>query len=293
MGAVIALAALIAWNNVDLSARHTLIPFGSVTVAGEVIPYDREIWDVAAPLFFDGGERAVLLLHGFGGTPVELSDLARYLADRGITVYVPLLAGHGMTLEALRRTTWKDEYADAKAALDILRRHHPKVYVGGLSTGGLLALALAEDGAVDGVVSLAAPLVLSSRFADFVSSKWFYYVLRVLTPYLRRVPYGLARNPEVAKRLPSFDLFPVNGLLTVDDLTRRVKERLGDVRCPVLIVQSEFDNRASPHSAKYLFDRVGGAEKDILWLKNSGHLVTMDYDKDEVFKAVLDFITQH
>src|SRR5687767_1114712 len=49
-----------------------------------------------------GGPRAALLLHGFGSTPRALSTIAAALRDCGWTVRVPLLPGHGRSLESFR-----------------------------------------------------------------------------------------------------------------------------------------------------------------------------------------------
>src|SRR5438045_2046546 len=49
------------------------------------------------PFHHPGNRTGVLLLHGFGGSPVEVQPLALSLADKGYTVDVPLLPGHGTT----------------------------------------------------------------------------------------------------------------------------------------------------------------------------------------------------
>src|SRR2546430_6119642 len=49
------------------------------------------------PFHHVGNRTGVLLLHGFGGSPVEVQPLANALAERGYTVDVPLLPRHGTT----------------------------------------------------------------------------------------------------------------------------------------------------------------------------------------------------
>src|SRR5438045_3580274 len=49
--------------------------------------------------------RGVLLIHGAGDTPQVLSGLATYLFDRGYSVRVPLLSGHGRALSAFNSVT--------------------------------------------------------------------------------------------------------------------------------------------------------------------------------------------
>jgi carboxylesterase len=261
--------------------------FEHVNISGDIIVYDKIIQKVAKPLFFERGEKAILLLHGFGGTPVEVKELAEFLAGNGVTVYVPLLVGHGTNLKELAKIKWEDEYEDAKQSLDILKKHYGKVYV-----GVLLALALAEKEDLDGVISMSSPIFLSSKVIDLITCKLFLYPLRIVSPYLRRIEYGMAKDPEVIRKVPSNDRFPVSGLITIDDLTNYVRSNLNKIDEPTLIIQSRFDNRASPASANYIYDRVENSEP-ILWLENSGHVVTMDYDKEKVFRAVLEFIKEN
>src|SRR5205807_834480 len=57
------------------------------------------------PFRIRGGTRGCLLIHGFAGTPPEMRGLGEFLAARGYDVIGPLLAGHGLTPEAMTRAT--------------------------------------------------------------------------------------------------------------------------------------------------------------------------------------------
>src|SRR5215470_20129737 len=86
-------------------------------------------------LFVEGGRLGVLLIHGLGGTPVELRFIAQGLARAGHTSYCCQLAGHCGTPEELRRSTWREWYASVEAAHDRLKEHCDTILVGGLSMG--------------------------------------------------------------------------------------------------------------------------------------------------------------
>jgi len=70
------------------------------------------IWSTPAepaelqPFRLRGGNRGCLLLHGFAGTPPEVRGLGEHLAANGFDVLAPLLAGHGLTPEAMAQTRW-------------------------------------------------------------------------------------------------------------------------------------------------------------------------------------------
>ncbi|MEC0612584.1 carboxylesterase, partial [Bacillus spizizenii] len=47
------------------------------------------------PFTFKGGDKAVLLLHGFTGNTADVRMLGRYLNERGYTCHAPQYEGHG------------------------------------------------------------------------------------------------------------------------------------------------------------------------------------------------------
>jgi pimeloyl-ACP methyl ester carboxylesterase len=94
-------------------------------------------------LTYAGGPVGVLLIHGLGGTPVELKVVARGLHKAGFTVHCCQLAGHCGTEEDLLATDWHDWFKSVEDALETLRGQCTSVVVGGLSMGAVMALHLA------------------------------------------------------------------------------------------------------------------------------------------------------
>src|SRR3989442_7297654 len=113
--------------------------------------------DQLRPFRIRGGTRGCLLIHGFAGTPPEMRGLGAYLAAAGYDVMGPLLAGHGLTPEAMALTRWPDWAASAELAYETLRQDCTEVFVAGQSLGGTLALHLAATNpSVNGVVAIGA-----------------------------------------------------------------------------------------------------------------------------------------
>ena len=88
---------------------------------------------------------AALCIHGLTGTPYEVRPLAEALADRGLRARGPLLAGHGESPEELARVTYVDWLDCVRAEFVRLSGEHERVFVCGLSLGGLLTLWLAAN----------------------------------------------------------------------------------------------------------------------------------------------------
>ena len=46
-------------------------------------------------------------------------------------------------------------------------------------------------------------------------------------------------------------------------------------------------------STKYTFSNISSQQKKIIWLENSYHVATLDYDKDIIIKESFDFINKN
>jgi carboxylesterase len=239
---------------------------------------------------FERGRTGALLLHGLGGTPVEMRFVALGLARAGITVSCPQLAGHSGSVEELKASTWQDWLASAEAALDRLRQRCDAVIVGGLSMGAVLALMLAaerKDG-VDGVACYAPTLRLDgwgvpwyARLFDLVPHKsignWF--------DFAEREPYGV-KDPRVralvAAAIESGDSskagmlsVPGGAMLELRYLAKAVCRRAGEIRQPALLVHPREDDRANISNSFWLQRNLAG-KVDMVVLDDSYHVVTVD-----------------
>ena len=59
----------------------------------------KPLFPEAFPFFRKGGDKAVLIIHGYLGSPYDVKYLAEKLSQNGYTVSVPLLPGHGTCKE--------------------------------------------------------------------------------------------------------------------------------------------------------------------------------------------------
>ena len=76
---------------------------------------------LAAPFQLTGArDDAVLMLHGWTGSPAHLRPLAAQLNASGYAVSAPLLAGHGTAIDDMVDTGWRDWMKSALAAALVL-----------------------------------------------------------------------------------------------------------------------------------------------------------------------------
>lgn len=235
----------------------------------------------------------VLLLHGFTGTPYEVSYLGDRLRDSGLVVTTPLLPGHGTSPRQLNRTTVGEWRAAVDEHLDSLLAETGVAAVAGLSMGGLLALDAASrrPGSIAAVVSLAAPMWLEGGAR----------VLAALGRLPRRLTAGLpaiaksgggsdVRDPEIRRQNPAYPVLPLSGVIELTRLIRAVRAGLARVHCPTLVIHGRQDHTAPPGSASVIFNGITSADRQLLMVPDSYHLVAHDVERDRVAAAAAAFL---
>jgi carboxylesterase len=255
-------------------------------------------------LFIRGGSLGILLIHGLGGTPIELRFVAQALGRAGHTVYCPQLAGHCATPEELRRSTWQEWYASVEAAHDRLKEHCDIVVAGGLSMGGILAIHLAQNRpeSVHGLLLLAPTLKL-----DGWSMPWYSRILNYVHPLPIRFefdlaehePYGLKDERVRALIVSAMQsgngqagVFstPMRSFANFNKLVSVVKPELPRVRQPALIIHPRDDDMASLRNAQHLQANLGGLVETLI-LNDSYHMVTLDQQRHMVAERTTSFVS--
>ena len=240
--------------------------------------------------FVGGPERGapVVLVHGLGGCAANWVDVAPLLA-RSRRVLVPELPGHGRS-EQLPAVPNLAVFADRIGAVAEREGMFPAAYVGH-SLGAVVALRLAlrRPEAV-GALVLAASAGISSTTRR---AKWGLRILGIIGPrrfvapwaesvsesaFLRYFVFGRwgASDPLILS--PSaVDGFLEGTRLTTDSVSAAravvaddVREELGELRCPTLVLWGARDNQL-PVADGFEFARRLGAPLRVIG--DCGHLL--------------------
>jgi len=243
------------------------------------------------PFRIRGGARGCLLIHGFAGTPPEMRGLGQFLAAGGYDVMGPLLAGHGLTPEAMALTRWPDWVRSAEAALAVLRRDCDHVFVGGQSLGGTLALHLAATHPeVRGVFTMGA-MSSPAFFRD-----WRIRAIRGLKYVVRWHSPGEDNDlgdPDALRLLHSYARRPTVCIESLMRLLRVVQGELSRVTVPALITHGRRDRTVDPANAPFILEHLGSIDKRLVWFERSGHAITVDLEHDALHGTVLDWLSAH
>lgn len=241
----------------------------------------------AEPFFLAGNSVGCLLSHGFMGTPNEMRELGTHLHAQGYTVRGTRLAGHGTTARDMNRTTWRDWYATLDADWQDLAGRCATVFVVGLSLGAALTLHLAAHRPVAGVVVMGAP-VLTSRFQRLVVG-----LGGRLLPLLPKLAGSGLQDPVAKARHLTYSQIPLRASRSMIQLIQIAQADLGAITAPILLMQGRQDHVVSPRNMPYIYEHIGSTDKEMVWLPRSDHIVTEDYDKEEVLARVGDWIGRH
>lgn len=234
---------------------------------------------------------AVLLLHGFNDTPQSMRYLAARLHAAGYTVRVPRLPGHGCALPELARDARADDWRRAVAAeYAVLREGHDALFVCGQSMGGALAVSLATSQPDVRALVLLAPFIgLEPQLG------WKFRLARLSPAKYHRSP-GAERSihdPEARRAALGPGIVTAGALLALRTVALAAERALGALTLPTLYIQSVHDNRITEDAAQRHFAAIGAREKAQHWLSNSGHIISADYDRDEVAARVQDWFARH
>ena len=112
--------------------------------------------EIHRPFTLAGSDTAVVLVHGFPGTPAETRGLGERLNAGGLTACGILLPGFGPEINHLFEKIQADWINAAVRAVNELKKTHSNVFLIGYSFGGSVAVQAAQQTNVAGLVPVAS-----------------------------------------------------------------------------------------------------------------------------------------
>jgi carboxylesterase len=236
------------------------------------------------PFTFEGGDRAVLLLHGFTGNSADVRMLGRFLEKKGYTCHAPIYKGHGVPPEELVHTGPEDWWKDVMNAYQHLKdQGYEKIAAVGLSLGGVFSLKLAYTLPILGVVPMCAPMYIKSEEIMYQG------ILAYAREYKKREQKSQER---IEQEMFEFKQTPMNTLKALQELIRDVRNNVDMIYAPTFVVQARHDEMINTDSANIIYNGVESTLKDIKWYEDSTHVITLDKERDVLHEDVYNFLEQ-
>lgn len=234
----------------------------------------------------EGIRGGVLLLHGYSATPQSLGDWMTAFARAGFAVEAPLLPGHGTSVDEMTGTQWSDYVRAADVSYRKLAERHQRIFVGGLCLGGSIAawLALLHPETTAGLMIINGPFK-SPRGGNpdlllglLKTGKQF---------FTWSTPPVYVEDPQ-APAVIAYDKVPIGPMPSIGYAWDELRQRLGEIHCPVLVFTSRFDTSVSPDDSITWLKGVSGPGEHVL-LDKSNHVATLDYDKGIIEARSVEF----
>jgi Esterase/lipase len=234
------------------------------------------------PFLFEGGRRAVLLLHGFTGNSADVRQLGKYLNNRGYTCYAPHYSGHAVPPEELFRTTPEDWWNDVLNAYAFLQKSgYKEIAVCGLSIGGVFSLKCGYTFPVKGIIPMCAPV--RSNNQDKIRAG----VIRYSRNY--KMYEGESRQ-EIDREMPAIEVRIPQMLERMAELTAEVRNHLQLIKAPAFIVQANLDEMIHRTDAHTIYQDIQSKIKQIKWYEQSTHVITLGTEKAQLHQDIHAFL---
>jgi len=233
----------------------------------------------------------VLLIHGFTASPAEVRPLGDRLSTLGCTVLGVRLKGHGTSPWDLLERRWEEWLGSVQQGYAILAGLVPRVCLVGFSAGGALALRIAADApaGLAAAVSVAAPVRFRDRTMSLVPLLHGANVLVDTVSPARGIMLFHHSEPEHPRI--NYRHMPIRSLYELGQLVSEMVKRLGEVRCPVLVLQGSEDPTVDPRSAETIYERLGTTEKDLALIPSERHGILYE-DIGGTHARVIDFVSK-
>ena len=249
-----------------------------------------QIIPTAEPFFLPGksGQPGCLLIHGFTGAPKEMRWMGKYLNTQGYPCLGVRLAGHGTRPEDMIRSRYTDWMLSVEDGYHLLRGVTDRIYLIGLSMGGILSLLMSTRLDVAGAVAMSTPYHIPYDFPA-----WTMKLISKFMPYRpksKEVPGASWFDKAAYAEHISYPRNPVRSAAELQMLAAEMRAALPRVNVPVLLIHSKNDTYVLPANMEHIYADLGTSDKTKLYVTESGHVVTRDAARDQVFEAAKEFI---
>lgn len=234
------------------------------------------------PFTFEAGPRAVLLLHGFTGHTADVRMLGRFLEKKGYTSHAPIYRGHGREPEALLEASADEWWEDVQNAYKYLHDlGYKEIAVAGLSLGGILSLKLAYSNKVKAVIPMCAPMFFDNEQQLTAGLKLYAKEYKQLEE---------KDDTKIQQEVGTFLDEASSSLQQLGSLIKDVKSHIDMIYTATMVVQGRQDEMINTNSANYIYDQIETDEKTIKWYEESGHVITLDKERDTLHEDIYQFL---
>jgi carboxylesterase len=230
----------------------------------------------------------IIFVHGFTGSPASMRPWAHFFEDRGYTVRVPRIPGHGTKWQDLNEVSWQEWPAKVEREQAPLVALCDRIFIFGLSMGGANTLHVAANfrSRIGGEKLAGIVLVNPMIHIPGIRIKF--------GPLIARFVKGLPSVGDDIKKPGvdeyGYDVLPTRGVLQLSKFLKVTRSLLPQVQVPLQLFHSVEDHVLPVSNAEIIMKEIGSTDKTRIELTNSYHVATLDYDAQIIFENSLKFV---
>lgn len=215
--------------------------------------------------------------------------MGEYLNEQGYTCLGIRLNGHATNPKDMRRSCWTDWTASVEDGIHLLSGSVDRIFLVGLSMGGALSLLMSTRMNIAGVVAMSTPYQLPDDYPLWVLKVYSLFVRD--TPKSKEVPGSSWFDKAAFAEHISYPKNPMHSVVQLKLLLHEMQAALTEIRKPVLLIHSKDDPYVLPENMEKIYTGlVNASDKTKVFVTGSGHVVTRDAARHQVFEAARDFI---
>lgn len=235
-------------------------------------------------IYLKGTKQAILLLHSFTGSANEMRGLAKHLHKQGFSCYAPNYKGHGETPKKLFKSSVGEAWQTVEESLQFLQEEgHQEIIVIGQSLGGVMALRLAMNSACKAVIVMSAPIM--ERSIESLESRVCSYTKRY---------YRFQQKPEewIERFIEQHFPRPIEKLRALQQFILKTQAILPTINKPLCLLKGALDDVVYQDSVDLIEANIQSSFKKKITYPNSGHLLTLETDREYLYQDIQVFIQQ-
>jgi carboxylesterase len=218
-----------------------------------------------------------IFIHGFGGNIDEVAPLTGFFSRKGYRTISPKLKGHTGAWHDLKGVKYQDWIQSVADEVETVENNVTDLVVIGFSMGGLIALNLALYHRFAAVITINTPI-------------YYWDLKRIVLNLLN--DFKTHECSHLQRCLDSSVTLPIGAMLNFKLLLKQTKPIIGEITCPLYVLQGLDDEAVMSRSANYIYERARAAVKRIDFFDHSGHGMLQSAAAESAITNIERFVTE-
>lgn len=222
-------------------------------------------------------KRAVLVIHGFGGSIIETEKFINYVQlNTNYDVYGFTLPGHDKAI--VSNVKYIDWINASIEQVEILLKKYKKIYLVGHSMGGVIASYLATK------YKQIKKLVLIAPAFMYVNLKQNQKDIKAMLSKNKLPEEGIYED-----LLSKIFRVPITSIFEFMKLAKRYHDTPEYIKCSTLIIHGDEDEIVPISASVYAYDAIKHNKKYITFVRDVKHRVLISDKKELVAEYIIKY----